>query len=81
MAAWELLDTLPNDGRRVLFTRSVDDSGKVIDVVQGPDLVQVYGWMDVNSKLVPEQTLQGDPGEGWEPTHWWPDPAYDKPAS
>jgi hypothetical protein len=76
MAAWETLDTLPNDGRRVLFTRAEEG-----DPVQGPDLVQVFGWMGVDGKVVIEQVLAGEPGEGWQPTHWWPDPAYDQPPS
>ena len=76
MAAWEPLSTLPPDGRRVLLTRS--EGG---DPVQGPDLVQVYGWMGVDGVCVIEQVLAGEPGADFVPTHWWPDAAYDKPPS
>jgi hypothetical protein len=79
--AWESISTLPQDGRRVLFTRSVDNSGSPVDVVQGPDLDQVFGWIGIDGKVVVEQVLVGDVAEDWEPTHWYPDPAFDKPPS
>ena len=79
--AWELLSTLPKDGRRVVFTRSVDAEGATVEVVQSDALVQVYGWLGTDGKLITEQVLAGDPGDDFEPTHWYPDPAYDKVPS